>query len=125
MKVFILLILLFLTFYNAYLGSSLVRLGEVNFFNDVARDFLLLQEVSEKKIVFIGPRSSTNGLFNGPLWSYINYPAYVLGNGNPVIVAWFWVGLGIIFLITSFFIVKKLFGILPAAVFVCFINSAI
>lgn len=118
MKVFIFLILLFLTFYNVYLGSALVRHGEVNFFNDVARDFLLLQELDEKKIVFIGPRSSTNGLFNGPLWSYINYPAFILGNGNPVIVAWFWVGLTVMFLITSFFMIKKLFGILPAAVFI-------
>lgn len=106
--------LLFLTIYNVYISSYSVRNGELNFFNDVARDFLLLQELDEKKIVLIGPRSSTNNLFHGPLWSYMNYPAYVLGNGDPVVVAWFWILLEIIFLFSSFFIVKKLFGALAA-----------
>lgn len=122
MKLFFYLILLLLTVYNVYLSSSSVRLGEVNFFNDVARDFLLLQELDQKKIVFIGPRSSTNGLFHGPLLTYIDYPAYLVGHGNPVAVAWFWVGLGAAFLITSFFMVKKLFGILPAAIFVLLVS---
>lgn len=122
MKLFFYAILIFLIIYNIFLSSVLVQNGEVNFFNDVARDFLLLQELDEKKIVLIGPRSSTNGLFHGPLWTYINYPFYVLGNGNPVAVAWFWVGLSVIFLITSFFMVKKLFGILSALVFVLLVS---
>ncbi len=112
---------LFLT-YSIYLGAYSVLHGELNFFNDVARDFLLLQELDQKKIVFIGPRSSTNGLFHGPLLTYIDYPAYLLGQGNPVAVAWFWVGMGTVFLITSFFMIKKLFGMLPAAVFVLLVS---
>lgn len=71
MKPLLYSILILLTLFNLYLSSSSVRHGEVNFFNDVARDFFLLQELDEKKIVFIGPRSSTNGLFNGHLWTYI------------------------------------------------------
>lgn len=118
MKLFLYVILLLLVLYNLNLSSLLVRNNEVNFFNDVARDFLLLQELDQKKIVLIGPRSSTNGLFHGPLWTYINYPAYVIGNGNPVFVAWFWLFLECIFLITSFYMVKKLFGTLPAFAFI-------
>ncbi len=110
--------LLLLVFYNIYLCSALVRSGEVNFFNDVARDFLLLQELDTKKIVLIGPRSSTNGLFHGPLWSYMNYPAYLVGSGNPVVVAWFWIVLACIFLLTGFYMVRKLFGTLSAFMFV-------
>ena len=118
MKLLIYSILLFVTFYNIHLSSLLVRSNEVNFFNDVARDFLLLGEMDHKKIVLIGPRSSTNNLFHGPLWTYINYPAYVFGNGDPVIVAWFWIFVECIFLITSFYIVRKLFGAFPALAYI-------
>ncbi|MEK7450632.1 MAG: hypothetical protein AAB662_01690, partial [Patescibacteria group bacterium] len=91
MKKLLYFFLFLLTLSNVYLSSSLVRHGEVNFPSDVARDFLLFAEMDQKKIVFIGPRSSTNNLFHGPLWTYMNYPAYVIGNGNPVVVAWFWI----------------------------------
>lgn len=109
--------LLVLIFYNIYLCSALVRNGEVNFFNDVARDFLLFQELDTKKVVLIGARSSTIGLYHGPLWSYMNYPAYLVGNGNPVIVAWFWIVLACLFLLTGFFMVRKLFGTFSAFAF--------
>lgn len=122
MKILLYLLLLLITIFNVYLSSSLVRNGEVNFFNDVARDFLLLQELDDKKIVLIGPRSSTNNLFHGPLWTYINYPAFVIGNGNPVVVAWFWIFLECIFLITGFYMVGKLFGTLPAFAFIALIS---
>ncbi len=118
MKVLVYLFLILITLFNVYLSSSLVRHGEVNFFNDVARDFLLLAEMDHKKIVLIGPRSSTNGLFHGPLWTYINYPAYVIGNGNPVAVAWFWIFLECIFLITGFYMVRKLLDTLSAFTFI-------
>lgn len=117
-KLFLIYLGLFLLIvYNLCLASFSVYRGEVNFFNDVSRDFLLLQELHQKKIVFIGPRSNTNGLFHGPLWTYLNYPAWLLGHGNPVVVAWFWIGLTILFLVTSFLIAKKLFGTFPGLVY--------
>ena len=122
MKLLLYLFLFLVVLYNLNLSSVLVRNGEVNFFNDVARDFLLLEELDQKKIVLIGPRSSTNSLFHGPVWTYINYPAYLLGNGNPVVVAWFWLFLECIFLITSFFMTRKLFGTLPAFAFIILIS---
>lgn len=70
----------------------------------------LLQEVQEKKLVLIGPRSSVGGLFHGPLWSYLNFPGYLIGNGNPVTVGWYWIFLIILFLISCYFIAKKLFN---------------
>ena len=122
MKKLFFLILLLPVLFSIYLSSSLVRHGEVDFYNDVARDFLLLQEMDHKKIVLIGPRSSTNGLFHGPLWTYINYPAYVLGNGNPVVVAWFWIFLECVFIITSFYLVKKLFNAFTALAFIALVS---
>jgi hypothetical protein len=100
--------------YNVFLLTVFPSQGEVHLSNDIGRDFLLLQELDQKKIVLIGPRSNTQGVFHGPLWTYMNYPAYLIGQGNPVVVAWFWVILGVIFLLTTFFIVRKLFGTFAA-----------
>lgn len=104
------LALLPLVLYLTYLLFYFPLNGEIHLSNDIGRDFLLLQELDQKKIVLIGPRSNTEGVFHGPLWTYMNYPAYLISNGNPVAVAWFWAILGMVFLISTFFIVKKLFG---------------
>lgn len=122
MKLLFYAILSLLTLYVVYLCSISVLNGEVNFYNDVARDFHIFREIDEKKIVLIGGRSNTNNLFHGSLWHYMTYPGYLIGNGNPIIVAWFWVFLGVVFLVTSFFLVKKLFGTLPALIFVLFVS---
>src|SRR3989344_2036710 len=122
MKILFYWLLLLITVFNIYLSSFLVRHGEVNFFNDVARDFLLLEEMDHKKLVLIGPRSSTNNLFHGPLWTYINYPAFVIGDGNPVVVSWFWIFLECFFLITGFYMVRKLFDTLTAFAFIAVVS---
>lgn len=82
--------------------------GNLIFHTDIARDFLLLAEIAEKKLILIGPRASgLDGLFHGPLWLYLNYPAYLIGNGNPIVVGWWWLMLTAIFLISVYFIAKK------------------
>ena len=95
--------------FNLILNASYVLRNDIHFSSEIARDFFLLKELDYKKIVLIGPSSST-GLFHGPLWSYLNYPAYKIGNGDPIIVGWFWVLLVVIFSITNFYIGKKLFN---------------
>lgn len=102
--------LLVITLYALILGAWSVMHGDLNFHTDIARDFLLMQEISDKKIVFIGPRADWKGLFHGPLWLYVNYPAYVLGNGNPVTVGWYWVAMTVFFAICYYFIAKSLFN---------------
>lgn len=82
---------------------------DINFSSDIARDFFILNEISIKKIVLIGPNSST-GLFHGPLWAYLNFPAYLFGKGDPIMVGWFWVLLSISFVIITFFISSKIFN---------------
>lgn len=123
LKVLPYIIFSILMLFIVYLLSFSAIHGEVNFFNDVSRDFLLLQELDQKKIVFIGPRSNTNGLFHGPLLTYIDYPAYLIGHGNPVTVEWFWVGIGIVFIATSFFIARKLFGAFSALAYVLLVST--
>jgi hypothetical protein len=93
---------------NLFFTSWYVLHNDISFTSDIARDFFLLREIQQKKFVLIGPNSST-GLFHGPLWSYLNTPAFLIGKGNPVIVGWFWILLIAAFLICCFYIAKSLF----------------
>jgi len=102
--------------FSFILASWFVIHGDVEFSADIARDFHLLRELDEKKIVLIGPRSST-GLFHGPLWTYVNYPAFLVGNGNPIAVGWGWVALASAFIASCFFIARDLFGKSTAYIF--------
>lgn len=101
---FFILILLSFSFASWYVVN-----GDLTFSSDIARDFLLFGEITEKKFVLIGPKSSVMGLFHGPLWLYLNYPAYLIGNGNPLVVGVWWIILDAVFLVSVFFITKKLF----------------
>ncbi len=94
--------------FNLVLASWFVLHHDIQFTSEIARDFLLLDELIQKKIVLIGP-SSTTGLFHGPLWTYLNSPAYIIGHGNPVAVGWGWIVLIILFLVSGFYIAKDLF----------------
>lgn len=84
--------------------------GDIQFTSDIARDFLLFSEIDQKKIVLIGPKSSVMGLFHGPAWLYLNYPAYLIGAGNPIVLGAFWVILTVIFVFSCFYVGKKLFN---------------
>ncbi|MCL2110053.1 hypothetical protein FWH30_00470 [Microgenomates group bacterium] len=90
------------------LGASYVLRGDILFFTDVGRDFLIFDEISQKGLILIGPRTSIPGIFHGPLWAYSNMPAYLLGKGNPVVIGWWWVVLVSGFLIFDYWIIKKI-----------------
>lgn len=101
-----------------FLGSVYMLQGSFRFDADIARDFLLLDELATKKVVLIGPRASgIPGVFHGPLWIYLNFPAYWLGGGNPLVVSWFWVGLAALFLASSYFLLKSITSEKTALVF--------
>lgn len=97
--------------------------NELTFHTDIARDFLLIEQIIDtKRPTLIGPRSGgIPGVFHGPLWLYLHIPAFVIGSGNPVAIAWFWWLLVIVFVIVVYYISKKLFGEIPAllAALVC------
>ena len=103
------LIFLALIVLNLFFASWHVLHQDIKFSADIGRDFLLFKEIDQKGIILIGPRSSASGLFHGPLWVYVNYPAYFLGQGNPVAVGWGWVFFIACFTAGGFFIAKKLF----------------
>lgn len=76
------------------IGSSLGLLlqQDIIYYPDSARDFLLLREITTTNpIMLIGQRTGISGLYHGPLWLYLNVPAFIIGKGNPVIMGYFWV----------------------------------
>jgi len=83
------LIIIVSTFFASWFAIH----GDIIFHTDIARDFLLMEEVVRvKPLTLIGPRSGgIPGVFHGPLWTYLNVPAFIIGNGNPAVVGWFWV----------------------------------
>lgn len=86
--------------------------GNIAFHTDIARDFLLLQDLVDKgDVSLIGPRAGgIQGLFHGPLWMYLHAPIYFIGHGNPVVIGWFWVLLSAVATGIIGWVGKKLFG---------------
>lgn len=86
--------------------------GNILFHTDIARDFLLIEDiVVNKNLTLIGPRSGAiPGVFHGPLWLYLNLPSFFIGGGNPVIVGWFWVFLSVACLLITYYAGKRLFN---------------
>ncbi len=92
-------------------GAWYVIHGDITYISDIARDFLVFEEIAVKKLVLLGPRASgMPGMFHGPLWEYLNFPAYVLGKGNPVVVGWLWILLSGIYVLSIVYVSKKVFG---------------
>lgn len=74
------------------------------FHSDVGRDMYLLKDIVDNRhLTLIGPRSSLSGFFHGPLWLYISLPVFLIGAGNPVVMAIFW----LILLILSWWLVYQ------------------
>ena len=97
--------------YGMYLFSFHLLHGDLLFHTDIARDFLLIQDiVVNHKLTLIGPRAGgIPGVFFGPAWLYLNIPAFFIGGGNPIIVGYFWFILMIVSLYLTFYTTKKVF----------------
>lgn len=104
-------VLVILTVINIAAAGAFILRGDLTWTSDIARDFLLFEEVMQKKLVLIGPRASgLSGLYHGPLWTYLNVPSYIIGQGNPAVVGAFWFLLTLFFYGVNFTIAKKMFG---------------
>jgi len=98
--------------FGIYLFSSHLLYGDLLFHTDIARDFLLIQDIAvNHKLTLIGPRAGgIPGTFFGPIWLYLNLPAFLLGNGNPIVIGYFWLLLMVFGLAAVFYITKKVFN---------------
>jgi len=99
-------------FFNVFLSSWYVLNRDLVFHTDIARDFLVLEDiVKTHKPTLLGPRSGgIPGVFHGPLWFYVNLPIFILGKGNSVIVGCFWVFLSVISIYLTYLLGKKIFN---------------
>jgi hypothetical protein len=97
---------------NIVLSAWSVLHGDIVFHTDIARDFLLFEDIVYRDpIALIGPRSGgIPGVFHGPLWLYMQIPAFLIGSGNPVVVGWFWVILSALLLGITYFVARKIFN---------------
>ncbi len=86
--------------------------GSIIFHTDIARDFLLMEDMLVSgKPTLIGPRSGgIPGVFHGPLWLFVNLPIFIISGGNPVATGWFWVFLFLVSLIVTFWVGKRMFS---------------
>lgn len=117
-KIFFLILIIL----NFLIGSWHALNKDIYFDTDIARDFLIMDEISQKKIVLVGPRADQEGLFHGPLWHYLNYPGYLISQGDPAGVGLYWTFLTAIFIVVSFFIAKKLFDSKIAWLYALFLS---
>mgnify|MGYP005855419405 CR=1 FL=1 len=98
----------------------------ITFHTDIARDFLLMEEITAtKKPTLIGPRAGgIPGVFHGPLWLYLNLPAFILGDGNPILIGYFWIFLAILAVFLFYISTKNIFN-KQIAIFATLLYSAI
>lgn len=113
------------------LGIGLyLRLGGVltqsfAFTYDVGRDLLQVRDIVEDfKIPLIGQTSGLGGLYYGPWWYYILTPAFIISSGNPQGIALFMVSLGILTILTGFFLGKKISGYKLALVLAALLSAS-
>ncbi len=95
--------------FNLILCAWSVLHNNIYYYTDIGRDFLIIEEIVAKKFVLFGPRADMQGLFHGILWHYLNAPVYILGEGNPVFIGWFWMFLTVGFVGSVYYSISKLF----------------
>lgn len=105
-------IVIALVTYNLILSAKWLLDNNLLFHTDIARDFYLMKDIWDNKhLTLIGARAGgLTGWFHGPLWLYLNLPAYILSSGNPVIVGWFWLSLHLLTCVSVFVVAKKIFN---------------
>lgn len=87
--------------------------GDIFFHSDIARDFLVMDElITNHKLTLIGPKSGgITGVFHGPAWYYLSLPFFWLANGNPAYMGIFWFALYLVGASCIYFFLRKKFGV--------------
>jgi hypothetical protein len=94
------------------MSSRFILMGDIFFHSDIARDFLVVEEMlTSGKPTLLGPKSGgIPGVFHGPLWFYIMLPIMLIGNFNPAAVGWSWIFLNLLSLFSLYWVSNKLFN---------------
>ncbi len=92
------------------LGTLHIFKGDLFYETDIARDFLIVNDmVVQRKISLIGGRSSLPGVFHGPLYYWMLLPLFVVSGGNPIVMSYLWLVLYWLFLVSFYYVGRKIF----------------
>lgn len=103
------LILAFIVFFTfsvraVYLWRDFV------FVYDQGRDAIQVQKILHGDLTLIGPTTGLFGVFLGPLHYYLLTIPYLLGGGNPIVPAYFFVFLTSLTVVPIFILARKIGG---------------
>lgn len=96
--------------------------GALTFGYDQGRDAFISQQIVNGDLKVLGPPASTPGLYHGVFYYYFLAPAYWLGDGDPVVTA-YWtslfnaMGIFIVYILTYLFTKKITPAIIAALLF--------
>ena len=115
---YLLIPVIFLLVFAIFLISQHTFQGDLMFHTDIARDFLLIEDIIKtKNPTLIGPKAGgISGMFFGPVWLYAHIPLFLLGGGDPVVISYFWVFLVLLSIAGIAFVAYKIFGKVSAIV---------
>ena len=101
---FLLIAIFILAFFlrTMFLQNSVLTFGY-----DQARDALIAKQIISGDIKIQGPPSSQPGLYHGVLYYYLLAPSYLIGNGSPIVTAYYLAFLNSLAVVIVFLIAKK------------------
>lgn len=95
---------LFLRFY--LLSERLIFEWDQQQFSNQIFDIIV-----NKKLTLLGPRViSDAGFFLSPYFTYLLLPFYLISSLDPLVLVWFLILVNLIFFITSYLVIKKIFS---------------
>lgn len=110
-KVFFYLSVLFVLILAFLLRAQESLSGNFLFLIDQGRDMMAVKQIAyDHHLTLIGPYTSLQGIFQGPLWYYLLAVPTIIFNGNPrgSVILMLVISMGVI--VVSFLWMKKLFG---------------
>lgn len=81
------IVLLALLCVTAFFLRSYATYRDLIFAYDQGRDAIMMERIASGDLTLIGPVTGLDGVYLGPFWYYLLLPAYVIGQGNPVVAA--------------------------------------
>ncbi|MEK7168644.1 MAG: hypothetical protein AAB778_01400 [Patescibacteria group bacterium] len=104
---FILIVIFIFAF---FLRVMFLQNNALTFGYDQARDALVAKQILSGDLKIQGPPSSQPGLYHGVLYYYLLAPAYLVGNGSPIVTAYYLAFLNAIAVFIVFYIAKLATG---------------